>query len=995
MGSPFALADGVLGPLKAAREASVLEVYKPSQASVVPGRRFEKVAAHSSSLAPGESAGVLPPVTQNSVPAEVMRRVTPRALVAPPNVQAPVVPTRSVSAIMPRASACNTEASAAMDRCFSLPSDFSSLRDFNRIVSRTLARPQPQQMDFTGYGGGVSGTGDVLGPNTSTDNAIARYDGTTGKRIQNSDVIIDDTDPTGTTVHTNEGGPDAPNPLVVRSGNTTLPGESGKTLTLKGGSNNDPGAAAGDVEVFGGSNLAGGPNGQVKIGTTQTDGVTIGAASKTNTLDGLNLIDASADLNTPKLAAQGDTDTGLALLGTDVLALVTNGAYRLAIDDVGVAEHTSGWRGPVFRTSADVTLNNTVNTVIVTGAHAVTLQAAPLGGFEVFVFNAHSAAITVGRNGKNINGAAADLSVPAGKGALLKWDSSGNSWWTIASYNGLTTGTTGDVTGPGSSTDNAVARFDSTTGKLIQNSDITIDDASGGSVKFASTTGNDLAINAADGSGGAGRSLVVRAGDASSLAAANGGTVTMRAGANVGPSGTPGSLNLTSGRNQAPGGTGGNASFDAGADTSGTGTGGALSLGTANAESVGIGRSGKTTTINGLFALPNDDVQISEGGTSASTEDGAINNIVNGATALTGPAVDDNVPIRDTSGAVGRKMRLDELLKVINALAAEHALAVDDVLLVYDTSAATADKTDVGSLIGYGAQVNCFRLSGASGAPVMTSDNSSISTLYLTPYTGDRISLYDTTNSKWVVRSTSEISKAITGRTANLPFDVFAYWTGSAVDLEFVNWTSVSARATAIARQNGAWVKSGDASRRYVGTVYATSATTTAWVVATDDTQGKAYIFNVDNRVPVVVRVRDTTNSWTYTTATWRQARASTNNQINVMVGVQEASLDCRVNAVASNSSANIGRWAGIGKAVASAATAAVAPDNSSFGTVNTAAAGIDSSMIAMLAHQPAVGLNCYYWSEYSVASGTTTWKGDNNLTDGRYQSGMLAFFLM
>jgi hypothetical protein len=34
----------------------------------------------------------------------------------------------------------------------------------------------------------------------------------------------------------------------------------------------------------------------------------------------------------------------------------------------------------------------------------------------------------------------------------------------------------GDVTGPASSTDNAVTRFDSTTGKIIQNSDVTIDD---------------------------------------------------------------------------------------------------------------------------------------------------------------------------------------------------------------------------------------------------------------------------------------------------------------------------------------------------------------------------------------------------------------------------------------------------------------------------------------------------------------------------------------
>ena len=35
----------------------------------------------------------------------------------------------------------------------------------------------------------------------------------------------------------------------------------------------------------------------------------------------------------------------------------------------------------------------------------------------------------------------------------------------------------GDVAGPGSSTDNAIPRFDSTTGKIIQNSGITVDDS--------------------------------------------------------------------------------------------------------------------------------------------------------------------------------------------------------------------------------------------------------------------------------------------------------------------------------------------------------------------------------------------------------------------------------------------------------------------------------------------------------------------------------------
>lgn len=46
-------------------------------------------------------------------------------------------------------------------------------------------------LDFVGTGGG--GGGDVTGPASSTDNAVARFDGTTGKIIQNSVVTISDT----------------------------------------------------------------------------------------------------------------------------------------------------------------------------------------------------------------------------------------------------------------------------------------------------------------------------------------------------------------------------------------------------------------------------------------------------------------------------------------------------------------------------------------------------------------------------------------------------------------------------------------------------------------------------------------------------------------------------------------------------------------------------------------------------------------------------------
>lgn len=40
--------------------------------------------------------------------------------------------------------------------------------------------------------GGAGGIGDVVGPASATDNALARYDSTTGKLIQNSAVLVDD-----------------------------------------------------------------------------------------------------------------------------------------------------------------------------------------------------------------------------------------------------------------------------------------------------------------------------------------------------------------------------------------------------------------------------------------------------------------------------------------------------------------------------------------------------------------------------------------------------------------------------------------------------------------------------------------------------------------------------------------------------------------------------------------------------------------------------------
>lgn len=77
---------------------------------------------------------------------------------------------------------------------------------------------------FTSTGG--SGSGDVVGPASSTDNAIVRYDGTTGKLIQNSAATIADT--TGNiTAGTYNGN-------TIGAGSTSGTNTGDQTITLTG-----------------------------------------------------------------------------------------------------------------------------------------------------------------------------------------------------------------------------------------------------------------------------------------------------------------------------------------------------------------------------------------------------------------------------------------------------------------------------------------------------------------------------------------------------------------------------------------------------------------------------------------------------------------------------------------------------------------------------------------------------------------------------------------
>jgi hypothetical protein len=101
--------------------------------------------------------------------------------------------------------------------------------DANHTLSGlgTMAEQNANNVAITGGSiTGVTGLGDVVGPASATDNAVARFNLTTGKLIQNSAVIIDDSNNvTGVNTLT------ATN-LIVND-DTTLGGSNTDTLDVR------------------------------------------------------------------------------------------------------------------------------------------------------------------------------------------------------------------------------------------------------------------------------------------------------------------------------------------------------------------------------------------------------------------------------------------------------------------------------------------------------------------------------------------------------------------------------------------------------------------------------------------------------------------------------------------------------------------------------------------------------------------------------------------
>ena len=327
--------------------------------------------------------------------------------------------------------------------------------------------------------------GDVAGPGSATDNAVVRFDGTTGKLIQNSAVTIADTSGDITTggqvnsssvrttildvtdIRANDGTVAAN--IANSTGKITVSTElavdnlnlAGNTISSTDANGNIVLApnGTGDVQVDADTLRVGDSgvdatiqsNGNadliLKTGAATTGQVTLADGANGNLTVALNgtgqvVVNAGA-VGTPTIAPTGDLNTGIYFPAADTIGLVVNGAEELRITSAGYTQPVAYGDTVVALgntgTASTITLTNgNVFTATLTGNCTFTLSAPIATGassFTLVLTNDGTAGRTVAWAGGSFKfpGGAASLSRTTTANAVDIWafftPDGGTTWY--------------------------------------------------------------------------------------------------------------------------------------------------------------------------------------------------------------------------------------------------------------------------------------------------------------------------------------------------------------------------------------------------------------------------------------------------------------------------------------------------------------------------------------------------------------------------------------
>ena len=276
----------------------------------------------------------------------------------------------------------------------------STTSTFATAAQGTLADSATQPGDnvstLTNDAGYTTNVGDLVGPASSTDNAIVRYDSTTGKLVQNSGVTIDDSgnvDITSTTASTSTttgalqvaGGAGVAENIFVGGKvnvNTTqalyIPegdftgtmyvGDGGGSLTYGSGSDGQNNTSVGIGALFanttGKNNTAVGYS-SLTANTTGRSNVAVGNSSLTaNTTGKSNIAIGGSSLFSN---IDGDKNIGV---GSSSLADNTSGDENIAVGNQALGDNISGNSNTAVGTSS-LKLNTTGGSNVAIGASSL------------------------------------------------------------------------------------------------------------------------------------------------------------------------------------------------------------------------------------------------------------------------------------------------------------------------------------------------------------------------------------------------------------------------------------------------------------------------------------------------------------------------------------------------------------------------------------------------------------------------------------------------